>query len=204
MFTFKFKIITISLIILILISLSYNRIVLPVLIQVSEKYAVTVVNREISSAYNNIITKYNINQQDFTSAIDENNMQYINTNTVIVNKICGEMAETISHRLNNIKDERVKIPLGLFTSSNLLSNVGPSINMGINSMGEARVDYDSSFLSCGVNQVNYKLWLEAECEVAVVTPVVNKNMIVKRKIMIIDMVYNGGVPKAYVNVGNRG
>lgn len=200
MFTFKFKIITILLIIFILLSLSYNRFVLPVIIEASEKYAVTLINKEISSAYSDIITKYNINQQDFTSGFDEKSMQYINTNTVIVNKLCAEMAEQISLRLNNIRDEKIKVPIGLFTSNNLLSRIGPRLNMSIDSMGDARVDYDSSFEACGVNQVNYKLWLEAECEAAVITPAVNKNLIIKRKIMIIDMVYNGGVPNAYVDI----
>lgn len=199
MFKNKFSFLVLLLIILIILSISYNKFVLPVVIEVTQKYAVTTVNSEINKAYSDIIEKKGLEQSDFT--IEQGNGEYINTNTVIVNSICGEMAEVISRRLNNIDDRSIKIPLGVFTSNNILSNVGPNINICIDSMGEARVDYDSSFVSCGVNQVNYKLWLNVETEVAVITPVVHKNIVVKRKILVIDMVYNGGVPGTYLNVG---
>ncbi len=198
MFKFKFKILFSFLLFFLIFSLLYNKYVLPVVINVTEKYAVTEVNKEINKAYNNIIAKRNITQSDFTN--EQNSNQFLNTNTVIVNSICSEMAEVLSERLNNIEDKRVKIPLGLFSTLNFLSTKGPALNMSVNSMGEAKADYESSFKSCGVNQINYKLWLNVETEVSVINPLVHKNIVVKRKIAVIDMVYNGGVPDAYVNV----
>ncbi len=200
MFSLKLKIVTILLTAFVLLSFSYNRFVLPVLVEVTQKYAVSTVNREINNVYSDIINNRNLSQSDFTLPYNSEGMQYVNTNTVVVNSLCGEMADVISERLNNIKDRKIKVPIGIFTSSNILSGIGPVLSMGINSMGEATVDYDSSFKACGVNQVNYKLWLDVECEVSVITPVVHKNIVVKRKVMVIDMVYNGGVPRAYMNV----
>lgn len=204
MFRIKFKIITILLSLFFLLSLSYNRYVLPVLVDVSQKYAVTAVNKEINTAYNNIIVKKNITQSDFTSAYSLNGMDYVNTNTIAVNSICSEIAETLSSQLNNIEDRKIKIPIGAFTSSNILSSSGPFLKIGIDSMGQAKADYNSSFTACGVNQINYKLWIDVECEVSVVTPLVNKNITVKRKIMVVDMIYNGGIPNTYLGLtGNK-
>jgi sporulation protein yunB len=200
MLRIKVKFIIPILIFFLLLSISYNKFVLPVVIDVTQKYAVTAVNKEINNVYNNIITQNQLNQSSFTESFNSEAMQYVNTNTVVVNKICGEMADVVSERLNNIKDNKVKVPLALFTNSNILSGIGPDISISINSMGQAKVDYDSSFKSCGVNQVNYQLWLNVETEVSVITPVVHKNVNVKRKIMIIDMVYSGGVPNGYVNI----
>ena len=203
MFRIKFKIITILLSLFFILSLSYNRYILPVLTDVSQKYAVTEVNKEINSVYNNIIAQKNITQSDFASTSSQNGIDYVNTNTIVVNSLCSTIAENLSERLNNIEDRKIKIPVGAFTSSNILSSIGPSLKIGIDSMGQAKADYNSSFASCGVNQVNYKLWIDVECEVSVVTPLVHKNMTVKRKIMVVDMIYNGGVPNTYLGVNRN-
>lgn len=198
MFKLRFKILFSLLLSTVIISLLYNRFVLPVVINVTEKYAVTEINKEINKAYNNIISEKNLTQADFISEL--NSTQFLNTNTVVVNSLCSEMAEVLSERLNNIEDKKVKVPLGLFTTINLLSTTGPTLNMSVDSMGEAKIDYESSFKSCGVNQVNYKLWLNVETEISVINPLVHKNIIVSRKIAVIDMVYNGGIPDTYVKV----
>ncbi|MGN1319277.1 MAG: sporulation protein YunB [Lachnospirales bacterium] len=200
MFSIKFKIITISLTIFVIISFSYNKFVLPIIVDITQKYAVTTVNKEISLAYKNFVSENNLTQQDFTSSYMNNQTEYVNTNTITVNNMCNELGEIISERLNNIEDKKVKIPIGTFLNSPILSNSGPNINITLNQMGQTKIDYNSSFKSCGVNQVNYKLWLDVESEVAIVTPALCKNLIIKRKIVIVDMVYNGGVPQGYVNV----
>lgn len=197
MFGLKFKVIVILLSLIMILSFVYNRAVLPVVIEVSQKYAVTQVNKQINDAYNDIIDKLGTNQQDFTL---KNESGYMSANTVVINKICADMAYKISDNLNNIENQKIKIPVGLFLYGNIFSDIGPLMDIGIRSMGEAKMDYDSSFKACGVNQVNYKLWLNVQCEVAVITPLLHKNVVIERKIVIIDMIYNGGVPNTYLNV----
>lgn len=203
MFRNKFKIITVLLIVFLVLSISYNRIVLPVIVDISQKYAVTAVNGEINSIYNDIVTSKKITQNDFAQNYSLGGTNYINTNTITVNSLCSEMAEQLSNHLNNIEDRKIKIPLGAFSANSLLSSLGPYMSISIDSMGQAKADYNSSFTSCGVNQVNYKLWIDVECEVSVVTPLIHKNMTVKRKIIVVDMIYNGGVPNAYVGINKK-
>lgn len=198
MFKFKFKFLFIFLTMCVTLSLIYNKFVLPAIIDTSEKYAVTEINKQINNTYNNIISVKKLTQSDFTE--QNENAGYISTDTVVVNSLCGEMAVTISENLNNIPPKKVKIPIGLFMASRFFENIGPEVNMYVTSMGDAEVDYESSFQSCGVNQVNYKLWLNVKTEVSVINPFVNKKLRITRKIPVIDMVYNGGIPNSYINV----
>lgn len=67
-------------------------------------------------------------------------------------------------------------------------------------MGGTDVDYKTEFMSEGINQTNYKIWLTVNITVSLANPIYSKNVNMTRKIMLVDTVIKGEVPSSYLGV----
>ena len=121
-------------------------------------------------------------------------------NTVMVNQICSDFSREITRQLTEISEEKIYIPLGASTGWSFLANSGPKIPFNLIPMGTAKVDYDSSFSSVGINQINYKIWLDISIEIKIVNPLYQENIVMHRKIMLTDIVFSGKVPEHYLQL----
>ena len=195
---YVYRFVIILLIIILATMVLYTKFVLPSAITISEKYTVESVNREIKRAVESVINDMGISQEDFTTEIGEGKLSHINVNSILINSLCNNVADELSKGISHIVIEDARLPIGIFTGSNLFTNVGFEIPIYLQSAGEAIVDYESEITSAGINQVAYSVWLNVECRVAIVNPLWRKEVIIKRKIMIINTIFNGDVPQGYM------
>jgi sporulation protein YunB len=105
--------------------------------------------------------------------------------------------------LQNIGIVKFKIPLGNMTGSRLFANIGPEVGVDVLPIGTIKVNYDNNIRSTGINQVNHTVWLDVEATVQVVVPLFSDQIIVKRRVILIDKVISGAVPPNYVNVPEK-
>ena len=70
-------------------------------------------------------------------------------------------------------------------------------------MGSTKVDYISTFESAGINQINYKIWLNISIELKIVNPLYHETITMERKIMLADIVFIGKVPEHYFQIDNQ-
>jgi hypothetical protein len=61
---------------------------------------------------------------------------------------------------------------------------------------------DSEFISAGINQVNYKIWLNISIELQIVNPFYKENLKLIRKVLLADMIFNGKVPEHYFQMNS--
>ena len=102
--------------------------------------------------------------------------------------------------MNTPEYNNIQIPIGVFSGIPMLSQIDFKIPVNITSIGDAKVDYETSLTSAGVNQVSYQVWLNIECDVSIVSPVFSKNVNIKRKLLLVNTVFNGKVPNGYANI----
>lgn len=195
---FSFLIFTI--LALTLTALSFNRFILPILTEISSKYAITQINNEINRATDSVISNMGIKSSDFTEEISNTDLSHINIDSLLINRVSNKIVLQISENLNGLSTHTIKVPSGAFSGIPLYSRLGISIPLHITSMGDASADYETSLSSAGVNQVTYQVWLNIECNVSVVSPVFSKNITIKRKLMLVNTVFNGKVPNGYANI----
>lgn len=180
--------------------ISFNRFVLPVATEICSKYATTEINKEISKSADNVIKKMEVQTSDFTEEITNTDTDHINVNSLLINSVTNQITAEISNNLNILSDKKINIPVGLFSGVPLFSRLGFNMPIHIVSMGDAKADYETLLTSAGVNQVSYQIWLNIECNVTVVSPVLGKNICVKRKLMLVNTIFNGKVPQGYANI----
>lgn len=175
--------------------------VLPTAIKISQKYATNIVSDEINKSVNKVIGDLNLQSSDFfTKTLDkESNKSYLDVDTILINNVCTSVSYELSKNLRNIKDTKIELPIGIFSGFSALSELGPSFNVYLSSIGDATVDYETSFQSVGINQINFQIYLNINCSVSIINPMYKKDINISRKLMLVNTVFDGEVPNTYLN-----
>lgn len=171
---------------------------LPPLKEISHMQCKMLANQIIDTSAAEILSDMELTRSSFLyPSVDG---EGYSANTALVNQFCTQFSTRITERLTKIPDEKIKIPLGAATNLNFFANIGPKIPFTLIPMGAAKVDYASEFLSVGINQINYKIWLDITLELKIVNPLYQENITLERKIMLADIVFSGKVPEQYFHL----
>lgn len=180
--------------IILFVSFAEHRLI-PTLKEISHMHCKTLANQIIDSAVNQTLEEQNLT--DGSAFVSYSNNEGYTANTTLVNKICSDFSNKITKDLQFLPYERIEIPLGAVSSLDLFANKGPCIPFTLLPMGKAAVDYKSDILSVGINQINYKIWLDISIDLKIVNPLYHETVTLERKIMLADIVFSGKVPDHY-------
>lgn len=182
-------------------TIQFENEVLPIAMKVSEKYAVNIVNQEINKSVEKIITQMELYTGDFFSKnVDkETNKATIDVDTILINNVCSKISENLSDRLRDIKNTKIELPVGIFSGISAFSGIGPYFKVYLSSIGDAVVDYETTFQSVGINQINFQVYLKIDASVNIINPMYKKDINISRKLMLINTVFDGEVPNTYLN-----
>ncbi len=128
------------------------------------------------------------------------NIKMISANIFTINEITSDIAINIQKSLDNYDDTWVKLSLGSFTGSKLLSSVGPNIKIGLSSIGKVNTDVRSEFVSQGINQTIHRVYLQIDCTVSILTPYQSIDTDVSNQVLLVENVIMGDIPENYFNV----
>ena len=124
----------------------------------------------------------------------------ISANIFTLNEITSDIAIKVQKSLDNYDDTTIKLSLGSFTGSKLLSSIGPNIRIGLSSCGKVDTDVRSEFVSQGINQTMHRVYLQINCKVSILTPYENVDTDVSNQVLLIENVIMGDIPDNYFNV----
>ncbi len=125
------------------------------------------------------------------------NIKFIGANIITINEITSDIAINIQKSLNNHEDTKIKISLGSFTGSKLLSSIGPNIPIGLSSVGKVNTDVKSEFVSQGINQTIHRVYLQIDCNVDILTPYENIGTSVSNQVLLLENLIVGEIPENY-------
>lgn len=89
--------------------------------------------------------------------------------------------------------------MGTFTGSKLLSGRGPKIYYRIISIGDVETDYRSEFKQAGINQTQHRVYLQVDCNVAILTPFNTIEEKISNQVVLAENVIVGNIPSTYYN-----
>lgn len=178
----------------------YDSLISGSVVEISRQYAVTEINKSINSAICDCIEKYNLTSSDFIFSDSEN--KSISANSVLINKLCAETAEKISDNLNGITIHNAELNLSMLSNIFSLLKIKFKYTVDVTSVGSAEADYETEFISAGINRTNLKIWLNIKAEVAIVDLFHTERLQLTRKVMIIDTIIDGEVPSTYFQLQN--
>jgi sporulation protein YunB len=161
----------------------------------------TLATKSIDKAINSILKQKAINSESFImkNLDSKGNIATFSANTLIINEICSQLAVEISEQLRLLGLQKIEIPIGTITGVTTLLNRGPKISVEVLPSGTARANYNTEFYSTGINQVKFRVWLNIDVVVNIITPTENRKVTVSRKLTLVDTIIKGDVPPTYIN-----
>jgi len=181
----------------------FDRRVIPLVLEGAELHLQTEINNVINAVVRDIVAEHNITAADFliqSEAAGGQGKPVLSVNTVLVNEICNAAAKRISLRLNNLEPEIVSVPVGMALGLDTLAQMGPRFSFYIAPIGNALVNYESSFTAVGINQTHFSVWLTVESVVRIINPVHSSEIVVTRNVSLVDTVISGTVPGTYLHM----
>ncbi len=131
---------------------------------------------------------------------EKGNIGVIKSDVVVINEIASDIAIAIQGELSKLKTEQILIPAGSFLGSNLLAGFGPNIKIKILPVGNIKTDIKTEFVSTGINQTMYRIYLELQCEVKILTPFNTVNTVITNQVLLVETVIIGEIPSTYYNL----
>ena len=187
--------------IIFVILMLYDTKIFKTVVEISHIQSKSTANTIIDEAVQNTIKELNITSSDFFIEKQQYSTA-VSVNTILINTFCSTVSMAITEGMEKIAEEHISIPIGVITGIEMFSNIGPSSPFYIKPMGIASVDYETSFSAEGINQINFKIWLNVCMDIRIVNPLRSETMSVSRKIMLVDTIINGTVPERYMTLGN--
>ena len=129
---------------------------------------------------------------------NEGNITMIKSNIISINEIISDVAVRIQNSINDRGKEDIKIAIGSFTGSKLISGRGPGVPIRISSIGNVETDL-REFSAQGINQTLHRVYLQVDCEVSILTPYNTISEKISNQVLLIENVIVGKIPSAYYN-----
>ena len=179
-----------------------NKEVMPVIRSMARNEAKMIAIKSINSGVHNALEENKVTTQDllFYDYNEAGETISWNVNSIMINQLCTEVGENIIRDLHDVEAIQLKIPLGLITGAHIFSNVGPKIPVKVMPKGTANIDYKNQLRATGINQVNHVVWLEIEMKMQIIVPLSSEELVVQRRVVLVDKVISGKVPSHYLNI----
>lgn len=150
-----------------------------------------------------VLAKYNYHDTVKIMQSEDGKNSILKTDIVMVNEIISDIAVEIQKELNELEDEKIKIPIGALTGIAYFAGSGPNIEMKIISAGDITTDIKTEFESVGINQSLYRIYLNIECNVSILTSYKTIATKIINQVLLVETVVVGDVPETYLKLENK-
>ena len=110
------------------------------------------------------------------------------------------VTQRLVERLESIEPELLSVPMGNLTGITLLSALGPSVRVRVQSVGDVKTEFENSFVSAGVNQTKHSVYMRTEVTVYLLIPGEIIPVSVEERVCVAETVIVGEVPDTYLNL----
>lgn len=190
---------SIILIIVILGFLIFSFMVNPVIMDTVELRSKSLATRAMNSSIADVVMN-SIVYDDLVNIISDEfgNISMIQANSLEINNLSKDLAQTCEIRIEEYGESGVMIPLGTFTGVPLLVGRGPRIKVKMTPIGSVVCKFMSQFETAGINQTVHKIYVNIKANVGVVMPLSSRTFTAEQQVLISESVIVGQVPEVYL------
>lgn len=175
-------------------------VVNPVVIGATEHAVFSLSTSAVSDAVYDVLSQENVTYDDLVEIVyDENGqVELIQLQTVRLNLIARKFYQVAQVYLDNMGKNGVNVALGAFTGLPFLTEVGPKVNIKLVSIGAMTSQFESVFLSSGINQTLHKVYINLYASVSMILPAYNATIDSVTEMLVAESVIVGDVPQIYL------
>ena len=180
----------------------FDRKVMPAVIKIAEIMAnsqtLDIINEESIKILNN---DFNYDEMVKIQKDNEGNIILIQADTAKLNLIAAELSTNCNNAFRDMDKSTIKVPLGWMSDRSIFYNLGPSMKVSIEPVGNISTSYESKFESAGINQTRHKIYLNITAKVRLKLPMNNDDIDVTTQIPVSDTIIVGKIPNTTIGFG---
>lgn len=162
-------------------------------------------NVMVSQIVNKALNEHFYNQADMDDLLirksnEEGQMEVLEANTHSMNLLITEISLELQKQYAARPEDVYTVPIGVLLGNKLLSQTQPSVDIRIKAISVSSTDFKTEFVSEGINQTKYKVYLVMTSQVKVIAPFVTDTFEVSTTVLVTEAVILGRVPDSYVYV----
>ena len=159
-------------------------------------------SNQITDAVNRLIADGNIRYGDLIT-LEKNDtgaVTALTTNMREMNRLKNRLLSELDQEIYKIDENRISIPLGNLTGTELLSGHGPEIPVRIISVSSSDAAFKGEFTEAGINQTLHRIMLEVSLDLLILLPTGTVQDHVTSDLCVAETVLLGPVPGSYTNL----
>lgn len=177
----------------------------PTIIEMAEARVEFIAIRAMNNSVMQILGSH-IKYTDLINVLTDNEgrITMLQQNTIMINALASATSSMAQDEIRALGEQGIEVPLGSVTRSKILAGLGPNIPIRIIPIGSVATDFDTEFVSAGINQTRHKVYLILQTQVRIVVPLGSEVIQVSTRVPITETIIVGEVPLYYVNVEDQG
>ena len=128
---------------------------------------------------------------------EKGKITFIGINNDLQSQIYDKVVSKIHQKIKDIRYRKVSLTLGQILQTNLVSNIGPSIDLKIIPKGSVNVNFIPRLESKGINMVMVVLFMNVHSDLGVILPFATDNLSVEFSYPVAQALIVGDVPEYY-------
>ena len=126
----------------------------------------------------------------------------IAANSMIINKLARDMAQSTETYIEKMGEQDVKIPIGTLSGSPLLAGKGFKVTIRVLPLGSVKCQFVSEFETAGINQTRHKIYLDVVATISIVLPTSRSIVKTNTPVLVSESIIVGKVPDTYLSAGS--
>lgn len=188
------------LVFLILALVYYFAVVCPAVVALSQEKIRSIATQTISEVVGEVLTNGNYTYDELVEVTysSENKISQISTNSTQVNLLVREVTAKVQERFDQLDSTQVVVNLGSFTGIPFLFGYGPEITLNLVPIGTVQTNFETKFLSAGINQTLHSLYFDVNAILGLILPGSTQNFDTNLQVLICESVIVGEIPSIYL------
>ncbi len=129
-------------------------------------------------------------------------VRLIQANTPEMNRLATRVSLLAQSRLQDARDQVVRVPLGSVLGLTIFAGAGPRIEVRILPVGSVHAAFHTDFQTAGINQTRHLVSLHLTAQVQMVIPTGAKTVEVTTQVAMAESIIVGEVPDTFTDVGS--
>ena len=182
-------------IIAVLVDIQMRPLVKSILFSQAQTVSINVINKAVVEE----LSRLDIDYSDIVEIQKDSDGKILAVSTDMkkVNSLKSMMTIAIQEKITTMDVQKIKIPLGTFTGTEILNGRGPKISVNISMSGSVIMDFKSEFVAAGLNQTKNRLYLDVSTEVMALIPGYPVNTVINTSVLIAETIIVGEVPALF-------
>ncbi|MGN1310980.1 MAG: sporulation protein YunB [Clostridia bacterium] len=172
----------------------------PIFENLCKEKAMTIATKILNTESTKVVHKYEYKDIVQITKNENDGTNILKTDVTVINDIASDIAVEVTNRLQEIKDEKIEIPVGALFGNKYLSGMGPGMDISIIPAGDVTTELKTEFKAQGINQTVYRIYLEVICNVNIITSYKTIDTQIINQVLLVETVIVGDTPQTYYNL----